>query len=971
MPMPNFTYCKFLIFFSIFSTGYFTYGQTTIWSEDFTYANYTLTGQGTPTIATWTADGNISASSVQSGVYVFNNQLRGRNISNSGGRTTWQINTDPIEINGYTNITVSMSVGNSSTTLEATDNITIQYALFNGTTWSAWTNFNTNGFLADDTWNSAVALQTGLSGESLRLMITFNNNASDEWYSVDNIQVEGFVAVDTDEDGVIDAVDLDDDNDGIYDSDELANCSPSDNRIINTIFFENFGTGTPTGSSTTTPYTNYTYITVPGGDVNDGMYTIHNDIQETANWAPSIWQNIGDHTTGTVGQGRMAVFNASNAPGEFYRRPLTNVDINAPVDISLWAMNLDIIGSGNSRTLPNITISLVQGGVTVYSFNTGNIPQFARGNTNAWINYTGSFTPASSDPITIVMVNNAPGGLGNDLAIDDILITQSFCDSNGDGIINSLENDSDGDGCSDANEAYGDPDADGESVDSDGLGFYGTGNPPAVNPNGTVVAASYQPPADADSNGIYDFLEAGAVPSISIQPADQDVLLGANATFSAAASGVVLNYQWQVSTNGGATYSNIGGATSSSYTVTGVSASDNGNYYRVVINDLTYVCGNTISSSALLTTEGDSDGDGVIDSVDLDDDNDGITDADELANCTGSINYEFYNLVPSGFTVDNIPTTGALSTGTVSSFNVDALWNTITPGDDNTFSIRFDGYIFIETSGTYTFYTTSDDGSKLYINGTEVVNNDGDHAPQTRSGIISLTPGFHTIEVLFYENGGGQVLTVEYESSSITRQNLPFSILSDDGCDLDGDGIPNHLDADSDGDGCSDAIEAGYTDPDNDGILGNSPVSVDTSGLVTGQGGYTIPADANGNGIYDFLDAGSVPSISVQPVNQAVLAGGNPILTVTSTGDTFQWQVSTNGGGIFTDISDGGIYSGSQTNNLSINPVNITMNGYQYRVIISNSDYACGNTTSNIAELAVRVSTIITNRKITHRVNPD
>src|SRR5690606_8174205 len=129
-----------------------------------------------------------------------------------------------------------------------------------------------------------------------------------------------------------------------------------------------------------------------------------------------------------------------------------------------------------------------------------------------------------------------------------------FCDSDSNGIINSLENDSDGDGCTDANEAYGDPDADGESVDSDGLGFYGTGNPPAVNPNGTVVAASYQPPADADGNGIYDFLEAGSVPSISIQPADQDVLLGANATFSVVATSTALVYQWQVSTNGGGTY---------------------------------------------------------------------------------------------------------------------------------------------------------------------------------------------------------------------------------------------------------------------------------------------------------------------------------------------------------------------------------------------------------------------------------
>lgn len=965
--MPNFTSIQKILIFIFLLTISFSYGQVTIWEEDFdSYANNIATGTGTgASPATWSTTADFDTAGT-----VDNRYLQGADL---GGNTrTWVTSgVTPISISGYTSIVVSFTASDSGgleTLAEGqTDHLRASYRVDGG----AWVDFVYNqAELVSTSFNSSS--NPVPNGSTLQIRIQVNNTSGGEYYRVDNIRVDGYATTDTDGDGVIDAVDLDDDNDGIYDSDELANCDPSDPVITNTVFFENFGTGTPTGSSTTTPYTNYTYRAVPGSDVNDGMYTIHNDIQETASWASSLWQNIGDHTTGTVGSGRMAIFNADDPGEEFYRRLLTNVDINAPVDISLWAMNLDIIGSnavsGVNRALPNITVSLVQNGAVVYSFNTGDIPQFARGDTNAWINYTGSFTPSSSDPITIVMINNESGGLGNDLAIDDIFISQSFCDSDANGIINTLENDSDGDGCSDANEAYADVNADGND---DAFGYYGTGNPPAVNPDGTVVAASYQTPADADGNGIYDFAQAGAVPVINTQPADQDVLLGANATFTVAASGAALNYQWQVSTNGGGVYSNIGGATSSSYTVNTVSASENGNYYRVIISDPSYVCGTTTSTGALLTTEGDFDNDGVEDSVDLDDDNDGISDSDELSACTGSLNFEFYDLVPSGNTVDNIPTTGALSTGAVSSFDVDALQASEDPGDAETFSVRFDGYIFIGTSGTYTFYTNSDDGSKIYIDGTEVVNNDGLHAVVEASGIISLTPGFHTIEVLFYENTGGQFLSVEYSGPSIARQNLPFSILSPTGCDEDGDGSPNHLDADSDGDGCNDAVEAGYTDPDNDGILGNSPVSVDASGNVTGQGGYGTPDDGDGDATYDFLQAGSVPSISVQPANQAAFAGGNPVLTVTSTGDTFQWQVSTNGGGIFTDISDGGIYSGSQTNSLSIDPVDITMNGYQYRVIISNSDYTCGDTTSHTAELAVRVSTVITNRKITHRVNPN
>ena len=62
--------------------------------------------------------------------------------------------------------------------------------------------------------------------------------------------------------------------------------------------------------------------------------------------------------------------------------------------------------------------------------------------------------------------------------------------------------------------------------------------------------------------------------------------------------------------------------------------------------------------------------------------------------------------------------------------------------------------------------------------------------------------------------------------------------------DLDGDGIPNHFDLDSDGDGCFDVIEAGFTDEDGDGILGNSPVTVDNDGkVISGSDGYTTPVD--------------------------------------------------------------------------------------------------------------------------------
>ena len=74
----------------------------------------------------------------------------------------------------------------------------------------------------------------------------------------------------------------------------------------------------------------------------------------------------------------------------------------------------------------------------------------------------------------------------------------------------------------------------------------------------------------------------------------------------------------------------------------------------------------------------------------------------------------------------------------------------------------------------------------------------------------------------------------------------------DDTVDTDGDGIPDYLDLDSDGDGCSDAIEAGFTDVDGDGIVDGN--GINTNGTVSGSDGYILPQDLDNNGIADHLD---------------------------------------------------------------------------------------------------------------------
>jgi predicted esterase len=82
---------------------------------------------------------------------------------------------------------------------------------------------------------------------------------------------------------------------------------------------------------------------------------------------------------------------------------------------------------------------------------------------------------------------------------------------------------------------------------------------------------------------------------------------------------------------------------------------------------------------------------------------------------------------------------------------------------EDQFVFRYDSYLQIDNPGTYRFYTNSDDGSMLYINGTTVVSNDGLHAPRTASGTYTFaSAGKYPIRVTFYEQGGGQNLIVRY-----------------------------------------------------------------------------------------------------------------------------------------------------------------------------------------------------------------
>jgi hypothetical protein len=93
--------------------------------------------------------------------------------------------------------------------------------------------------------------------------------------------------------------------------------------------------------------------------------------------------------------------------------------------------------------------------------------------------------------------------------------------------------------------------------------------------------------------------------------------------------------------------------------------------------------------------------------------------------------------------------------------------------DSTTFGIVFTGFIQIDKEGEYNFYNSSDDGSKLFVDNKEVVNNDGNHGVIERSGSINLKPGKYPIRVEFYNGFGGFWLDAFYKGPGIPKQLIP------------------------------------------------------------------------------------------------------------------------------------------------------------------------------------------------------
>ena len=73
----------------------------------------------------------------------------------------------------------------------------------------------------------------------------------------------------------------------------------------------------------------------------------------------------------------------------------------------------------------------------------------------------------------------------------------------------------------------------------------------------------------------------------------------------------------------------------------------------------------------------------------------------------------------------------------------------------NNFAMRFTGQLQVPQDGTYIFQLASDDGSKLFINGKKVIDNDKLHPVVSKEGKIKLKKGLVSLTVTYFDGGGG------------------------------------------------------------------------------------------------------------------------------------------------------------------------------------------------------------------------
>jgi hypothetical protein len=112
-----------------------------------------------------------------------------------------------------------------------------------------------------------------------------------------------------------------------------------------------------------------------------------------------------------------------------------------------------------------------------------------------------------------------------------------------------------------------------------------------------------------------------------------------------------------------------------------------------------------------------------------------------------------------------------LKTGVIDKFTIE------NAGRSNYFGYLFDGYIRVPADDIYIFYLNSNDGSRLYIDGIELMENDGNHGSVEEEGRIALKKGYHRITLKYMQCGGGKSLKVSWQREGGKKREIGPEVL--------------------------------------------------------------------------------------------------------------------------------------------------------------------------------------------------
>ncbi len=375
--------------------------------------------------------------------------------------------------------------------------------------------------------------------------------------------------------------------------------------------------------------------------------------------------------------------------------------------------------------------------------------------------------------------------------------------------------------------------------------------------------------------------------TITAQPQNTSACSGSNATFTVTATGTGLTYQWELSTDGGANYNTIGGATSASFTVTAVTVGMNNNRYRCIV-----------TSSGVCTPASVTSAGGIL-------------------------------TVVSSLSITSQPADVTACEGATVSFTVAASGATIT----YQWQLSTDGGATFNNIGGAAAATFTITGVVAAQNGNKFRCQVSSPCGNATSNIVTLT--VNTLPVITAQPQNANLCAGSNNTFSVTATGTAITYqwqLSTNGCA----GPWNNIGG---------ATSSSFT-------LTGITVGQNNTGYRCVVSGTCTPAATSNCALLTVV---SSVTITAQPANQTVCEGSNAGFTAAASGAglTYQWQLSTNSGGTWTNIG------GATNSTYSTGATTFAMNANQYRCIISNGVCPTPGTT-NAATLTVNTLPVVT-----------